>query len=69
MPSNAALLKKIIEQKCFGISHIYLEEKAHTAIANTAIANTAIANTAIANTAIANTAMALAELVKYNSSK
>ena len=54
MPSNAALLKKIIEQKCFGISHIYLEEKAHTAIANTAIANTA---------------MALAELVKYNSGK
>lgn len=49
VPSNAALLKKIIEQKCFGISHIYLEEKAHTAIANTA--------------------MALAELVKYNSSK
>ena len=49
MPSNAALLKKIIEQKCFGVSHIYLEEKAHTAIANTA--------------------MALAELVKYNSSK
>ena len=39
MASNAALLNKgIIEQKCFGISHIYLEEKAHTAIANTAMA-------------------------------